>query len=570
MAANKVVEYIIAARDKTGAAVKSALGRISGLAKSVGSNLMNIKAGFDMLKAGVSKAMEFVSKAFAFETMTVQFKTLIGNMDEARAHMKMLQDMGDTPPFSLEEFAAASRELMKMTDGVLGYKASLELCGDAAAATGTPVNALAHEIGRAYAIIRDGQPITRATMALRNMGVITPEVAAKMDEMQNAGASNVEIWQQLETAMQKYKGAMAETEQTGNGLIGAIQSQWEDGVREFGAALMETGKDCLGAILEKMKELREDGTIAVWADKVAQAMDKIAGAIRPVANGLKTLKGWYDSIRDGLEATGASVGAFVGTALEQGLGSGGANDDAWEIVGNAWNQTRKEQQAEREMAAERNAKVRQAAAKREEEKKIEYERKQEEEEENKLKALEEGQRKLDEKRAIEKAKAEEDAAKKAAEAAAKAADDERKREETERLKIEARIHRERVKLMQEEFANRQKSEQDAQARLSAAISQEARAWGWYRNKDSMAAQLAEENADAAAQKQYVKDFSRLKWKYRDWRTTDRLSVDEEAVRRVALAREEKAAAQEYARITAEATQSAAQALEAIQTQLEGE
>ena len=67
--------------------------------------------------------------------MTVQFKTLIGSMDEARAHMAMLQKMGDTPPFSMEAFAVASRAMMVMSDGALGFQASLELVGDAATAT---------------------------------------------------------------------------------------------------------------------------------------------------------------------------------------------------------------------------------------------------------------------------------------------------------------------------------------------------------------------------------------------------------------------------------------------------
>ncbi|MBL1488579.1 hypothetical protein ELC62_29470, partial [Klebsiella pneumoniae] len=83
--------------------------------------------------------------------------------------MEDLKRLGETPPFSLEQFAKASRALMVMTDGVLGYKESLELIGDAAAATGNNIDQLAHEVGRCFVIIRDGQPITRATMALRNM-----------------------------------------------------------------------------------------------------------------------------------------------------------------------------------------------------------------------------------------------------------------------------------------------------------------------------------------------------------------------------------------------------------------
>ena len=111
------------------------------------------------------------------------------------------------------------------------------------------------------------------------------------------------------------------------------------------------------------------------------------------------------------------------------------------------------------------------------------------------------------------------------------------------------------------------AESAAQQRLAEAQQAVSRAWGWYRNKDSLAAQLKEEKDDAAAREQYEKDFERLKFR-RDWRTAKDLSLDDEAVRRVALAKEEEQAAQEYARQTAEASQRAADALEAIEVVLE--
>lgn len=77
-----------------------------------------------------------MSKSFNFETQQRQFTYLIGNIDEAKRHMQDLKELGDTPPFSLDEFARASRQLMVLSDGVLGTKQSLQLVGDAAAATG--------------------------------------------------------------------------------------------------------------------------------------------------------------------------------------------------------------------------------------------------------------------------------------------------------------------------------------------------------------------------------------------------------------------------------------------------
>ena len=115
-----------------------------------------------------------------------------------------------------------------------------------------------------------------------------------------------------------------------------------------------------------------------------------------------------------------------------------------------------------------------------------------------------------------------------------------RRERERQAELAARI-RDHQKLLAAERAEESKT----RSSVSAAESKLQRAWGWYRDKDSMAAQLAEEKADAQARRQYEKDFERLKSRRRDWRTAENLSVDDEAVRRVALAREEKEAAERH-------------------------
>lgn len=142
-----------------------------------------------------------------------------------------------------------------------------------------------------------------------------------------------------------------------------------------------------------------------------------------------------------------------------------------------------------------------------------------------------------EKRAAEEKKA---AEKVAAERARLDAQEAARRERERQAELAARI-RDHQKLLAAERAEESKS----RSAVSAAESKLQQAWGWYRDKDSMAAQLEEEKADAAARKQFEKDFERLKDRRRDWRKAENLSVDDEAVRRVALAREEKEAAERH-------------------------
>ena len=83
----------------------------------------------------------------------------------------------------------------------------------------------------------------------------------------------------------------------------------------------------------------------------------------------------------------------------------------------------------------------------------------------------------------------------------------------------------------------------------------------------MKRQLEEEKANAEAKKQYEKDFEKLRFR-RDWRTAKNLSVDEEATRRVALAKEEEKAAQKAVMATAANTARAANAVARISKAIE--
>ena len=131
----------------------------------------------------------------------------------------------------------------------------------------------------------------------------------------------------------------------------------------------------------------------------------------------------------------------------------------------------------------------------------------------------------------------------------KSDDEEKKREEQK--------HAQRLANAREEATVRAAAQSEAEQRLALARQNSAQAWGWYRDKDSLAPQMEEEKAEAAAQKQFEKDLDSLKrrkgseWrghydtKTGTWKTRKEYSVDDEAVRRVAMAREEKEAAEKH-------------------------
>lgn len=455
--------------------------------KNLTRGATDIKSAFGMVSGAISKAFSVFGSAFKFETQTTQFKTLIGNIDEAKAHMADLKALGDTPPFSLDQFAAASRSLMVMTDGVLGYKKSLELIGDAAAATGQPIEQMGHAVGRLFAIIRDGQPISRATMQLRNMGVITPEVAAKLDDMQKSGASAAEMWAEVEKALGKYNGAMKETEQTGDGLVGAIKTRWDNIVRAFGEAFADTAKDGMGALLDKAKELEESGTLAVWASRVGDAL-------KSTVEGIKTAIGWigkltkaYQWVREQAAQGGAYIGGVIGAKM------GGASwKDALKAGESEMNQKAKEQADDKKATAAKEEQIRketaQKIARRNAEAEAESAKRAAEEERRIKDALAEGQRKIEERNA-------EDAAKK-------------------RERLDRELHQKRMADLRAEIELQKKAAEPLRAVASAAQSEFDRAFAMYRNPEQAAAQIAEERDYAADLKRLHKDASRYGGKWR--------------------------------------------------------
>lgn len=273
--------------DAAGAALKSLSARAASFGKAVGANFMNIKAGFDMAASAVRTFAAAMSKGMKFESMTTQFKTLVGSMDVARAHMKDLQDLGRTPPFDLESFAAASREMLKMTNGVAGFKKEMEIVGDMAAATGSDIRSIAHAFGLAYQSIRDGQGFGRAGSQLVQLGILTKKQVEYFDELSKSGKNNAEVWNKLSEVFNRYKGAMAETEKTTKGVVDAIQGEANVALTEFSKALTDAARPALDGLLGLLRRINEDGTIEEWADRSVEAISDLTRNFRELRDSMR-------------------------------------------------------------------------------------------------------------------------------------------------------------------------------------------------------------------------------------------------------------------------------------------
>ena len=135
----------------------------------------------------------------------------------------------------------------------------------------------------------------------------------------------------------------------------------------------------------------------------------------------------------------------------------------------------------------------------------------------------------------------------------------------ERQRLERELATQRINDLRKELSEREKAEGEARSRQSAVQGSLSQAWGWYRDQSRMQAVIDEQKAQAAAEVQWQKDFERLKTWRRDWRTAEfgSLSASDEAVRQVAFAKEEKAAADRAVIETAENTRDLAQKLDEL-------
>ena len=601
---NKVIEYIISAKDKTGAAISSALTRVKSFAAAAASNLANIKAGFDMLaQVARSFARVFsvaIKEAFKFEKATADFKVLLNSIDAAKEHIADLRRFASSTPLTFDDLAKASKLLLSFGANVQDVMPYLKTLGDISMGNAQKFQGLALVFAQVQSA---GKLMGQDLLQMINQGfnpltIIAQQTGKSVSELKDLMSEGAISFEMVAEAMRVatsegglFCGAMDEASQTGEGLMSTLQDKWADAVRTFGNAFTDSAKNGLQFLIDKLTELAEDGSLDRWAQNTARACGQVYEKIQEAVQGFKALgtavnwlyeKTGVSDVWHGAKSILNGTGAAIGT-----LSSGGSFSDA----AKAYDEAALEEIAQgyyggklaragafgrdfADLLAQDDATAAAQAAQADAYAVARAKRRAksvaggaapaELEQKASLSQM------LDE--ATEKQRQKEEAAaQKLAEQKAKEAERLAKQEEAERLRIEKAIFSERVKLLQNELNTRKSLQQQAETALAAATAKEAQAWGWYRDKDSLKAQLADERANAEAEIQFQKDFESLKSKHWDWRKAAdygsdsfrALTLDETATKRVALAREEKAAAEEYAKQTAEGVQQMAQTLEAL-------
>jgi hypothetical protein len=178
--------------------------------------LGGLKAGFSAVVGGA------IDMNAELERSTMQFTTLMGDSGKAEAHVKSLFDFAKKTPFETGPIIKASRMMQTFGGDALNTMDNLTLLGDAAAATGAPIDDLGFWVGRMYASLKGGQPFGESAMRLQELAVLTPAARAEMEALQKAGKSGEEVFAVFQGRLGEFSGAMVAQASSWDGLTSSI------------------------------------------------------------------------------------------------------------------------------------------------------------------------------------------------------------------------------------------------------------------------------------------------------------------------------------------------------------
>ena len=542
---------------KTG--IDAAWSALSNFAKKVGSNLANIKSGFDMLSGAVRSIVSPIQKAikaaFDFETARTSFAGLLNSIDKSKKHIEDLRRFAARTPLTFDDLQQASKLLLSFGMSVNDVMPSLKMLGDISMGNAQKFQGLALVFAQVKAA---GKLMGQDLLQMINQGfnpltIIAQKTGKSVSELRDIMSKGGISFEMVAEAMRLattegglFNNAMEDAAQTGNGLLSTLQDEWMDALRTFGNELMDVAKGGIQWCINKFKELKESGTIKEWAEKARAAILSVVGAFNGLAESQTRAQAW-DALKDvligGFEeaATGAGkillkAAQAVGKIIEQAISLNPFGENSqWQkevkvakelgIEGiGKWDWSHENKAGIDRVRAEIARRDREAAAK---EVGLGVDKDGGESRfmrgVNALRKLgEEAYRRVDrETREI--------AAKEAANAGANVEqkangsvydnigqnleklDDERKKAA---LKAEEELHRQRVANLKEEIRIKEDAERKAEAAQRSAQNEFDRAFAMYRDPAAAAAQIAEERDYAADYKQLHKDASRYGGKWR--------------------------------------------------------
>jgi hypothetical protein len=264
-----------------------------------------------LITAGIGKSLQ---EAGRFEYAEFQFKALMNSAEKAKDRMDEIRRLDLEVPFDITQLIDGSRALEVFTGGAEAGADALRMIADAAAVTPRPFKEVAYWYGRAFAAIKSNRPLGEANRRLLEMGIIGPEATQHLQALSKnyspeAQALKMEI---IKDEVKKFEGAAAELATTWPGLLSILSSGTKQTFEAVGDAILPLGKVWLQEILDKMYELRTNGTLTRWGENVAHWAERARKVVEeqliPVFLELvRKVESYYNEMKSLFESEGLTT-----------------------------------------------------------------------------------------------------------------------------------------------------------------------------------------------------------------------------------------------------------------------
>jgi hypothetical protein len=259
---------------------------MQGIGQGVGMTAIGLVAqGFGMVKGAI------IDMNATLETSTLQFETLMGNADEARAHVQDLFEFAKKTPFEAQPVIDASRMLRTFGGAALDTMDNLTLFGNASAATNADIKEVSFWFGRAYAAIKAGQPFGEARMRLQELAILSPEATQKLEALEKAGAKGDVVWNEMTKDLGRFNGAMDKQASTWEGLTSTLSDSIRLTSAKVFQPLFKVAKNAVSAL----NDVLSSDAFNAWADSfgktladVVQSLGDAIGVIKDFGSAIGT------------------------------------------------------------------------------------------------------------------------------------------------------------------------------------------------------------------------------------------------------------------------------------------
>ena len=234
----------------------TALGTLTGFlgAQAI---MATVRGAFDFAVAGAMGMNQ------TLETTTLRFGTLMGDSKLAEKHVRDLFEIAKKTPFETGPIIEASLKLQTFGGNALNTRDNILLLGDAAAATGAPIDQLGFWVGRLYSAVQGGQPFGEAAMRLQELAVLTPQARREMEALQQSGKSSEEVFAAFTGSLGGFTGAMEKQAGTWAGvtstfsdtiniLVADTLKPYFEVIRDLGAEV----NNVLGSMADKADDVK--------------------------------------------------------------------------------------------------------------------------------------------------------------------------------------------------------------------------------------------------------------------------------------------------------------------------